>query len=290
MTQIRSVGEFHNSPTQIFGANLARECHCRSLRLRVVFQSKANGVMHIETRNLTKKYLFKTALDDVSMEIEPGQIVCVLGVNGAGKTTLLNCLAGLAIPDGGEVVVDGKEFARDDVEIRRKLHLMPDFPILFPDQTLMRNLTIMLRLYERDVPGMEHRVVELLKEFDLLAQARSIMNYLSRGQAYKGILTGLLAVDPELWLLDEPFASGMDPNGINALKAHALDASKRGRTIVYTTQILEIAEKFSTRVCVIHEGQIAAYAPLEDLKAEANQSESVLENLFRDLREADGQA
>ncbi|MFT6618495.1 MAG: ABC-type multidrug transport system ATPase subunit, partial [Limisphaerales bacterium] len=111
--------------------------------------------MHIETRNLTKKYLFKTALDDVSMEIEPGQIVCVLGVNGAGKTTLLNCLAGLAIPDGGEVVVDGKEFARDDVEIRRKLHLMPDFPILFPNQTLMRNLTIMLRLYERDVPGME---------------------------------------------------------------------------------------------------------------------------------------
>ncbi|MBG85816.1 MAG: hypothetical protein CMO80_02815 [Verrucomicrobiales bacterium] len=243
--------------------------------------------MNLETKDLTKSYLLTKALDRVSLKFEPGEIICVLGVNGAGKTTLLNCLAGLIVPDGGGVLIDGEPIKRDEAGFRKRLHLMPDFPNLFPDKTMIRNLTIMLRTYEKDVPGMEDKVVKLLKEFDLLPHANSSMNSLSRGQSYKGILTGLIAIDPELWLLDEPFASGMDPHGINSFKTHAQEASKRGRTIIYTTQILEVAERFSKKVCVIHKGNVVSFAPLEELKANSDVGENVLEELFRELRSDD---
>lgn len=240
--------------------------------------------MKIQIKDLTKKYPFCKALDGVSLEFEPGQIVSLLGPNGAGKTTLLRCLAGMSVPDVGEILIDGEEFSRANLDQRRRLHFMPDFPTLFAGDTVVRNLSIMLRLYEKDSPDMQDRVVELLRDFDLLPHARSEMKSLSRGQAYKGSLVGLIAADPELWLLDEPFASGMDPHGINSFKRHAEAAVKRGRTIIYSTQILDVAERFSDRVCVISNGKVAAYDAIENLEAKSANG-NVLEALFDSLRE-----
>lgn len=141
--------------------------------------------MNIEIKSLTKTYRLSKALDDVSLKFDPGEIICVLGVNGAGKTTLLNSLAGLIVPDRGCVLIDGEAIQRDDAGFRRRLHFMPDFPALFPETDLIRNLTVMLRSYEKDVPGMEDKLVELLKEFDLLAHASSSLNSLSRGRSTK---------------------------------------------------------------------------------------------------------
>lgn len=82
----------------------------------------------------------------------------------------------------------------------------------------------------------------------------------------------------------------MDPHGINSFKTHAQEATKRGRTIIYTTQILEVAERFSTKVCVIHKGKVEAYAPVSDLKAQSSMSENVLEDLFRELKAGDSKS
>jgi ABC-2 type transport system ATP-binding protein len=95
----------------------------------------------------------------------------------------------------------------------------------------------------------------------------------------------MLAADREVWLLDEPFASGMDPHGIDAFKRYAREAAGRGRTILYTTQILDIAERFSDRVCLIHKGEIRAFDPLEKLRDQARDKDNVLEEMFRQLRE-----
>src|SRR4051812_28446425 len=92
------------------------------------------------------------------MQIDPGQIVSFLGPNGAGKTTLIRCLAGLALPDKGEVLFDEEEFRRDRIDLRRKLYLLPDFPLLFWDQTVIRNIAIVLRVFEADASGAEKRV------------------------------------------------------------------------------------------------------------------------------------
>ena len=161
----------------------------------------------------------------------------------------------------------------------------PDVPFLFWNETILRNIAITLRIYGADGVGAEERVVDVLKSLDLLPLARTPVQLLSRGQAYKAGLASLLTVNPEVWLLDEPFASGMDPHGINVFKQRARDAVKQGKTILYTTQILDVAERFSDRVCVIHRGELRAFDSLENLRLRALDKENVLEELFRELRE-----
>ena len=241
--------------------------------------------MRIELRALVKSYRSVRALDHVSLQIEPGQILSLLGPNGAGKTTLLRCLAGIAAPDRGGVYLDEREFRRDQMDLRRRMHLLPDFPFHFWEQSVLRNIAIVLRIFEADGAGVEDRVLELLRDFDLLPLALRPVGSLSRGQAYKAALVALVAADREVWLLDEPFSSGMDPHGIDAFKRHARAAANRGRTILYSTQLLDVAERFSDRVCVIHKGAIHAFDTLERLRERASDKSNVLAEMFRQLRE-----
>jgi ABC-2 type transport system ATP-binding protein len=242
--------------------------------------------MKIELRGVVKSYRSIRALDHVSLQIEPGQIVSLLGPNGAGKTTLIRCLAGIAAPDKGLLYFDEEEFRRDRIDLKRRLYVLPDLPSHFWDHSVIRNIAIVLRLYEADAPGAATRVLDLLREFDLLPLALRPVASLSRGQAYKSALVAMIAADRDVWLLDEPFASGMDPLGINAFKRHARAAASRGRTVIYSTQILDVAERASDRVCVIHKGEIRAFDPIERLRERATDKGNVLEEFFRQLRES----
>lgn len=242
--------------------------------------------MRIELQGVVKSYRSVRALDHVSLQIEPGQIVSLLGPNGAGKTTLLRCLAGIAVPDKGGVYFDEREFRRDQMDLRRRMHLLPDFPFHLWEQSVIRNVAIVLRIFEADGNGAEDRVLELLREFDLLPLALRPVGSLSRGQAYKAALVAMLAADREVWLLDEPFASGMDPHGIDAFKRAARAAAGRGRTVLYSTQLLDVAERFSDRVCVINKGAIHAFDTLQRLRENASDKDNVLAEMFRQLREA----
>ena len=239
--------------------------------------------MKITLEKVTKAFGGMKALDGVSLDLEPGQIVALLGPNGAGKTTLLRCLAGILAPMG-TVRFDGEPFHRGLLHLRRRLFFLPDAAPIFPEMTLLRHIGMVLRLYGADGPGAEERVLSLLREFDLLPLAEARFEVLSRGQVYKGALCALLAVDPEVWMFDEPFASGMDANGMMAFKARARDAAARGRLVLYSTQILEIAESFSDKVCIIHRGGVHAFDSVEKLRERAGVEGAVLEGLFRQLR------
>lgn len=242
--------------------------------------------MHIALDSVSKRYSKVRALDNVSLEITPGQIVSILGPNGAGKTTLLRCLSGIVAPSSGQIRFDGEQFFRGNIAVRRRIAYLPDFPIAFPNNTVLRHIGMVLQLYGVDGSSTESRVMELLRGLDLMPLIDTPMAQLSRGQAYKAALSALLAADPELLLLDEPFASGMDPNGITFLKREAQNCVKRGHTIIYSTQILDIAERLSDRVCVIDRGQVRHYAPLTELQARnAGAEGTVLEGLFQQLRE-----
>lgn len=241
--------------------------------------------MRIGLDRVGKRYGSTWALRDVTFEIEPGQVVALLGPNGAGKTTLLQCLAGLATLTRGRIEYDDQPFSRRRIDLRRRLMFLSDFPTFFASYDVVRRIGMALALYDKDDEGIEQRVVELLAEFDLLSKEDERLSVLSRGQAYKASLVALLAVDPELWLLDEPLASGMDPHGLIAFKRHARAAAARGRTVVYSTQILEAAESFSDRVCVIDEGRLKAYERIDALEASGGPGGSALETLFQRLRE-----
>jgi ABC-2 type transport system ATP-binding protein len=241
--------------------------------------------MHIALEGATKAYGPLRALDGLTLEIDPGQVVALLGPNGAGKTTLLRCLAGVAALDSGVIRFDGETFRRGRVDLRRRLGFLPEFPFVYPEMTVLRHMGMTLRLYGADPLGVEEWAIRLLRDFDLLALAELPLGTLSRGQAYKAALATLIAVDPEVWLLDEPFASGMDPDGIIALKSLARKAAERGRTVLYSTQILAIAESFCDRACVIDRGQARAYGRLNDLAGPDADKGEILESLFRRLRE-----
>src|SRR5947207_3831905 len=241
--------------------------------------------MKIELQEVVKKFKSLRALDSVSMNIEPGQVVVLLGPNGAGKTTLLRCLAAIAAPDEGKILYDGERFTRERLDLRRRFLFLPDFPAVFDEWSPLQHLGMTLRLYGLDGVGIEERVLDLLREFDLLPLANAPFGTLSRGQRYKAALVALLAVDREVWLLDEPFASGMDPHGINTFKRHAREATARGRTIIYSTQILDAAERFSDRLCVIHRRQIRAFTPTSELRRDHSTQTSALDDLFKQLRD-----
>ena len=239
--------------------------------------------MKIELRAVSKSYGKARALDRASLEMGPGQIVAILGANGAGKTTLLRCLAGIAAPDAGSIQYDDQPFERDNLEIRRKLFFLPDMPVVFYEMSVLRHIGMVLRVYGADQPGIESTVLQLIKDFDLFTVAENPLSTLSRGQLYKAGLAALIAANPEVWLLDEPFASGMDPHGINTFKHYSRQAVGQGRTIIYTTQILEVVEKFSDRVCILHQGEVRAFDSVSLLE-NAEQSGG-LEEIFRQLRE-----
>lgn len=241
--------------------------------------------MKIEFRAVSKKYGGTRALDRASFEIAPGQLIAVLGANGAGKTTLLRTMAGIVAPDSGLVHLDDHVFTRDRMDLRRKLAFLPDIPVVFWEMTVLRHIGMLLRVYEMEKPGIDDRVLQLLKDFDLLPLAEMPLHTLSRGQLYKAALIALIAVEPELWLLDEPFSSGMDPHGISMLKHHVRAATSRGATVIYSTQILEIAERFSDRVCILHKGEVRAYDSAVTLQAMAAGHSSGLDMIFAQLRQ-----
>ncbi|MCL4179867.1 MAG: ABC transporter ATP-binding protein [Verrucomicrobia bacterium] len=240
--------------------------------------------MRIELRGVSKRYGRTQALQGVSCVLAPGQIVGVVGANGAGKSTLLRCLAGVVGADRGEVHYDGERFNRGRLDLRRRLHFLPDFPFLFWDQNPIQHVALALKVYGVPWTGREELVVELLRDFDLLPLARRKLGTLSRGQIYKTGLVILMALDPELWLLDEPFASGMDPHGIDAFRQRARQAATRGRTVVFTTQLLDLAERFADRVGILHRGELHACDTVAALASRTEGEGGALERIFRQLR------
>lgn len=222
--------------------------------------------MKIELLGVTRSFGSLPVLDQVSLTVEPGQIVALLGANGSGKTTLFRCMAGILRLDQGEFRCDGELFRRDRVDLRRRMFFLPDFPAVLPEMTLIQHIEMVVQLYQCDQPGIEESVIALLREFDLLPLVDCSLGTVSRGQSYKAALSALLAVDPELWLLDEPFASGLDPRGLAAFRSHCKEATIRGRTIIYSTQLIELVDGFADQICVLHNRRLIHFSSVFDFQ------------------------
>jgi len=241
--------------------------------------------MKLEIRNLSHSYRDVRALDDVSLTVEPGRLVAVIGLNGAGKTTLLRCLSTLIVPQQGGIFCDNRPLVRNDIPLRRRVFFIPDVPQFFPERTVLQNLAAITRIYGADTPEAPQRAIDILRELDMLPYVYTPVAELSRGQQYKTILTALVLCDPGLWLLDEPFASGMDPLGNAFLRRQIRDATSRGGTVLYTTQLPELAEQFSDLLAVLHGGRLRAFATIADIREKFNAAPNPLEAFFQSLRE-----
>ena len=196
------------------------------------------------------------ALDAVSVALPEGEILAVVGLNGAGKSTLLRAFSGLLALIEGELWCGGERFDRDNLEQRRKILFIPDRPFLAPHSSISENVAIYLETYRSEAGA--DRVAELLDEFDLLTNSNTPCDRLSRGQAYKVGMVALAAIRPDIWLLDEPFASGMDGAGIQSFRQHARAAADSGASVAFTTQLVSLARDFADRIAFMHEGKLVA--------------------------------
>ncbi|MFD2256211.1 ATP-binding cassette domain-containing protein [Luteolibacter algae] len=223
--------------------------------------------MHIELEGLSKAFGPVSALKEFDITIPDSSIIALLGKNGAGKSTLLKILAGLLVPDKGTIRYDGQNFSRENLDLRKRLYFTPDIPLLFPDHTSAWNISTLTKLYGKSIQGREEHLTYWLEETGCAALINRTVGLLSRGQVWKVNLGCVAAIEPELWLVDEPFASGMDAIGMAAFRQLATHLSKQGSTIIYTTQMVEMAVDFSDHVCVIREGDKTLWSPSSELRS-----------------------
>ena len=240
--------------------------------------------MHIELNQLSKQFGSTIALDQVDLNVPPSSIVAVLGENGAGKSTLLSLLAGVLAPDEGLIRYDGQTFSRENLELRKRLLFTPDVPLMFLDRSVASNIATFASLYDARVEDHDAELTQILDETSIAALLNRSVGSLSRGQIWKAFMACVTVVRPELWLVDEPFASGMDVIGMGVFRRLARGLADAGGTLIYTTQMVDLAADFSDHVCVLRQGRVALWetsARVREMIAAAPEGQ---ENVLRGLR------
>jgi ABC-type multidrug transport system ATPase subunit len=230
----------------------------------------------INVVDVTHHYRVRPVLKRVNLFVRAGDVVALMGPNGMGKSTLMGLMAGTLWPITGHVEIDGKrrrESEAIEMEIRRQVVYLPADPFLPKSRTGREWVLAVGRVYGVD----EHRLLDhtqrLLDLFDLTKNADSSIASYSTGQQKKIALCGALVTEAPIMLLDEPFAGGMDPSGIAALKRVLQHLAKRDDfTIVIATPVSELVEEIADRVAIVIDGEIRAYETIDALKRAQNAS------------------
>jgi ABC-2 type transport system ATP-binding protein len=224
----------------------------------------------IELHDITQHYGVRPVLRGISLRIERGEVVVILGPNGMGKTTLLGVMAGVLSPQKGEVLIDGlkrRGSEEEELTIRKMTVYLPDQPWLPAQRTAREFLQAVGRIYDVEGERLMAHVEQLLHLFDLDGPGDSPIRSLSAGQKKKVALCSALVAETPILLLDEPFSGGLDPAGIVTLKQIVQHhGRRRDRTIVLTSPVPELVEEIATRIIVLHDGEILAFDTLDGLQ------------------------
>jgi ABC-2 type transport system ATP-binding protein len=238
----------------------------------------------IELRKLSKTYTKGKvqAVKDLSLTVGKGELFGFLGPNGAGKTTTIKMMVGLLRPDTGQVVLNGIDARREPLAAKAMLGYCPDEPVLYDKMTGIRFLSFIADVYGISAADREARMKELAARFELTdALGEAITSY-SHGMRQKLSLIAALLHDPEVLVLDEPIV-GLDPRAAFTLKETMRDLCRGGKTVFFSTHIMEVAERLCDRVGIISHGELVAAAPLEDLRRRAGEQSATLEKLFLEM-------
>ena len=236
----------------------------------------------LEIYNLTKSYGEKTAVEDLSFTVNAGELCAFIGHNGAGKTTTLKCVAGILGFEGGHIRVDGVSLEDDNLEVKRRIAYIPDNPDLYDFMTGMQYLNFIGDIFGISTEQREERIQKYGAALALSDNeiASPISTY-SHGMKQKLALISAFLHDPKLILLDEPFV-GLDPKASHVLKEIMKDFCREGGAILFSTHILEVAEKLCDKVVIIKGGRLVTCGSMEEVKGNSS-----LEDVFLDLEDND---
>jgi ABC-2 type transport system ATP-binding protein len=219
----------------------------------------------ILVRGLKKYYGTKPAVDGVDLEVPRGSFFGFLGPNGAGKSTTIRILTGLIPYDSGSVEILGFHLPEQDLEIKRRIGLVPDESLLFDRLTGVEFLEFVGRMYGLTRPVAIERAHGLMDLFQLHADRKIIAEY-SKGMRKRVAMAASLIHHPELFLMDEPF-EGVDAVGARLMKDILVDQVRRGATIFLTSHVLEVVERLCDRVAIINDGRIAVCRSMAELRS-----------------------
>lgn len=237
----------------------------------------------IEIKHLTKIYKGSTkpAIDNISLDIEPGEIYGLLGPNGAGKTTTISILCGLFDPTAGNVFIDGMEYDHSAEKIKSIIGVVPQDIALYPSLTAKENLVFFGHLYGLKGKYLRNRINECLELFGLEKNANRKIKTFSGGMKRRiNLIAGILH-KPKVIFLDEPTV-GVDVQSRNVILEHLRNINKEGTTLIYTSHYMEEAENFCTRVAIIDQGKIITEGRPKELVS-SKEEYTDLESIFLKL-------
>ena len=236
----------------------------------------------VETQYLTRMFGSQTAVDHLTLRVPEGSFFGFLGPNGAGKSTTINILTGLLAPSSGSARVLGYDVVTQDLEVKRRIGVVPDGLHLFDRLNGEEHLRFVGEIQGLDPAVARRRTGELLEAMDLTASARKPISSYSHGMRKKLALSCALIHDPRVLFLDEPF------EGIDAIATSEIRellqrlVAQRKVTVFLTSHVLEVVERLCTHVGIIANGRVVAEGTLDELRAGADGTTRTLEEMFLD--------
>lgn len=233
----------------------------------------------IEIKHLTKVYNHKKAVDDLSLTVNDGEIFAFIGHNGAGKTTTLKSLVGILDFEDGDILINGKSIKIDPLNCKKEMAYVPDNPDLYENMKALDFINFVCDMYE--VPEKERgtRIEKYTRMFELEDNMNDEISSFSHGMKQKVALIAALAHDPKVLIMDEPFV-GLDPKAVFDMKEIMREMAKAGKTVFFSTHILEVAEKLCSRVAIIKHGKLVKVGSMKEVKGDKS-----LEKVFLELDE-----
>ncbi len=229
--------------------------------------------------HLTKKYGEKTAVDDLSLEINSGEIYGFIGHNGAGKTTTIKAVVGILGFENGEITIDGQSIKTDPIGCKKKLAFIPDNPDLFDYMSGIKYLNFIADVFGVSPEDRQERIKKYADAFELTEDLAQPINAYSHGMKQKLAIISAWIHQPKLIIMDEPFV-GLDPKAAHTLKGMMRELCDNGGAIFFSTHVLEVAEKLCDKVAIIKNGKLIKSGTMDEVKGDTS-----LEDVFLELEE-----
>ena len=231
----------------------------------------------IEIKNVTKKYGNKKALDNVSFNVDDGEIFAFIGHNGAGKTTLIKAIMGIHDFDEGDIFINGKSIKDNPIECKKEMAFVPYNPELYENMTAINFINFICDMYEVNLEERNKNIDKYAKMFEMENNLNDPINSFSHGMKQKVAIIAALSHNPNILIMDEPFV-GLDPKAVFDIKEVMHEMVKEGKTIFFSTHILDVAEKLCTKVAIIKKGEIVKVGTMKEIKGDKS-----LEKVFLEL-------
>ena len=240
------------------------------------------GGQGLKVRNLRKAYRKRPVIRDVSLDLKRGEVVALLGPNGSGKTTCFYCIAGLVMPDGGEVSIDGQDVTTLPMYRRAKLGIgyLPQERSIFQGLNVEDNILAILEIVENDRTKRRERLDELLNEFSISHLRRTPSVALSGGERRRCEIARSLAANPNYLLLDEPFP-GVDPIAVGDIRGLVTDLKKRGIGVLITDHNVRETLEIVDRAYILHDGGVLMSGTADEVVADEKVKRVYLGDSFR---------